>query len=102
MGSIILLPIKSKEQINKYLRMSQSNQGFFMTGDQTNGFSSNPNENSSFNQNQNNSSFNNNNNNNSSNNRASVITVNWEKEVDNVFMDEIGKFSKQCDTGFKF
>merc|ERR1712062_435595 len=38
----------------------------------------------------------------SSTNKTSVITVNWEKEVDNVFMDEIGKFSKQCNGGFSF
>ena len=29
-------------------------------------------------------------------NKMSVITVNWETEVENVFMDEIGKLSKQC------
>ena len=28
-------------------------------------------------------------------NKRSVITVNWEKEVENVFMDEIGKLSSQ-------
>ena len=77
--------------------MSQSNHGFFVAEQDKNN-SGNSNENiinsflsslkcpSDFAQNQNKKK----------DNKMSVITVNWEKEVDNVFMDEIGKFSKQC------
>lgn len=75
--------------------MSHSNPPFFSTiqdknnsGNSTehivNGFLSSLKCQSSFNQNK------------TKDNKTSVITVNWEKEVENVFMDEIGKFSKQC------
>ena len=75
--------------------MSQSNnQGFFSDGNQTNQPTYENPSNTNF------QDFNLNSKDN--NNRRSVITVNWEKEVDNVFMDEIGKLSKQCDNGFKF
>ena len=75
--------------------MSQSNQGFFSDGN---------NQQATFgNGNTSNTNFQDfNHNNKENNNRRSVITVNWEKEVDNVFMDEIGKLSKQCEGGFKF
>ena len=75
--------------------MSQTTQGFFSStnsnnsGNNMGGFqqnyqiqsiSSGP---SGFNQSQ------------STTNHTSVITVNWEREVENVFMDEIGKLSTQ-------
>ena len=74
--------------------MSHSNRTFFSseqdknnssTENIINGFLSSLKCQSSFNQNKN-----------DKDNKTSVITVNWEKEVDNVFMDEIGKLSNQC------
>ena len=72
-----------------------SQRGFFSTEQDKNNGNSNENMINSFlsslkcqgdsNQNQNNKD-----------NKMSVITVNWEREVENVFMDEIGKLSKQC------
>ena len=73
----------------KITAMSHSNHTFFSTEQDKNsteniinGFLSSLKRQSGFNQNK-------------RDNKTSVITVNWEKEVDNVFMDEIGKFSKQ-------
>ena len=82
--------------IKEKYKMSHPNRTFFSTeqdkkntGNSTeniiNGFLSSLKCQSSFNQNKN-----------DKDNKRSVITVNWEKEVENVFMDEIGKFSKQC------
>merc|ERR1712062_358413 len=102
MGSIISNPKTTTRYLyrNKIPTMSQSTQGFFshsnnssennINGFQANSSNSNSNWQSGFN------------NGTSSTNKTSVITVNWEKEVDNVFMDEIGKFSKQCNGGFSF
>ena len=91
MSSFILIHSEEALKINP---MSHSNHTFFRTEQDKN--SGNSNENiingflsslkcdSGFNPN------------NKKDNKTSVITVNWEKEVENVFMDEIGKFSKQC------
>ena len=81
--------------------MSQSTQGFFSYNNSSNS----GNNMGSFNNSQNHSSSNRSsgfNQSNGSNNQTSVITVNWEKEVDNVFMDEIGKMSSQFSSGNRF
>ena len=76
--------------------MSESNHGFFLAEQDKNSGNSNENIINSFLSSLKCQGDSNQNQNQKKDNKMSVITVNWEREVENVFMDEIGKFSKQC------